>query len=254
MMRKIDYHNEMEKICSFLKSYLASSGFNKYILGISGGIDSALSAALAVRAIGKENVIGILMPYKHSNPQSLKDGLTLCHSLDISHEVVDISSIVDAYFDTRESEADPLRRGNWMARTRMCVLFDLSAKYRALVVGTSNQSELMTGYFTQYGDSACAIEPIGQLYKTEVWAMARLLDIPRVIIEKTPSADLWQDQSDEGEMGIKYHDLDEILYAITNMDDTSGFDQDKLKTVYKLIARSQFKRVSPPLPELPCSL
>ena len=141
-----------------------------------------------------------------------------------------------------------------MARARMCVLFDLSAKHRALVVGTSNQSELMTGYFTQYGDSACAIEPIGQLYKTEVWEMARVLGIPEVIIAKTPSADLWQDQSDEGEMGIRYHDLDEILYAISNMDDTWVFDPDKLKTVYKLIARSQFKRVSPPLPEQPCSI
>lgn len=253
-MRKIDYHIEIEKICSFMKSYLAASGFNKYILGVSGGIDSALSAALAAQAIGKENVIGVLMPYKHSNPQSLADGLTLCQSLGIRHEVVEITGIVDAYFDARESDADPLRRGNWMARARMCVLFDLSAKHRALVVGTSNQSELMTGYFTQYGDSACAIEPIGQLYKTEVWEMARVLGIPEVIIAKTPSADLWQDQSDEGEMGIRYHDLDEILYAISNMDDTWVFDPDKLKTVYKLIARSQFKRVSPPLPEQPCSI
>lgn len=253
-MRKIDHNIEMDKICTFMKGYLASSGFNKYILGISGGIDSALSAALAVRAIGKANVIGILMPYKSSNHQSLADGLSLCESLDIMHKVIDISQIVDAYFDTQEPAADQLRRGNWMARTRMCILFDLSAKYGALVLGTSNQSELMTGYFTQYGDSACALEPIGQLYKTEVWEMSRLLPIPRVIIEKVPSADLWQDQSDEAEMGIRYRDLDEILFAIRNMEDTAGFDPDKLKTVYKLIANSQFKRIAPPLPEQVCSL
>jgi len=151
-----------------MASYLKASGFSKYIIGISGGIDSALSATLAVKAIGKQNVLGVLMPYQSSNPQSLKDGLLLCDSLQIEHQIVDISPMVDAYFESREPMADSLRRGNWMARTRMCVLFDLSAKLRALVVGTSNQSELMTGYFTQYGDSACALEPIGQLYKTEV--------------------------------------------------------------------------------------
>jgi len=136
----------------------------------------------------------------------------------------------------------------------MCVLYDLSAKYGALVVGTSNQSELMTGYFTQFGDSACALEPIGQLYKTEVWEMSKLLNIPKQIIDKTPSADLWEDQSDEAEMGIGYSDLDEILYAIHHMQDTTVFDPNKLSTVYKLIARSQYKRMAPPLPEQPCSL
>lgn len=253
-MRRIDYTKEIQRICSFMASYLKASGFSKYIIGISGGIDSALSASLAVKAIGKQNVLGVLMPYQSSNPQSLKDGLLLCDSLQIEHQIVDISPMVDAYFESREPMADSLRRGNWMARTRMCVLFDLSAKLRALVVGTSNQSELMTGYFTQYGDSACALEPIGQLYKTEVWEMARQLNIPPVIINKVPTADLWEDQSDEDEMGISYADLDQILYAIHNMQDTSSFEESKLKTVYRLIARSQFKRLSPPLPEPPCSL
>lgn len=253
-MRKIDYNKEMNKICRFLKDYLTSSGLSKYIIGISGGIDSALSAALAVKAIGKENVIGIMMPYRLSNPQSLKDGQILCNYLEIAHEVIDISPIVDSWFANSEPDASPLRRGNWMARTRMCVLYDLSAKYGALVVGTSNQSELMTGYFTQFGDSACALEPIGQLYKTEVWEMSKLLNIPKQIIDKTPSADLWEDQSDEAEMGIGYSDLDDILYAIHHMQDTTVFDPNKLSTVYKLIARSQYKRMAPPLPEQPCSL
>jgi len=251
-MRKIDYHKEIEKICNFMANYLSASGFSKYIIGISGGIDSALSAYLAAKAIGKDKVIGILMPYRLSNPESEQHGRLLCQSLGIEYQIIDISPMVDAFFDVYEPDADALRRGNWMARTRMCVLYDLSAKYRALVVGTGNQSQIMTGYFTQYGDAACALEPIGQLYKTEVWQMAKILGIPEEIISKTPSADLWENQSDEGEMGISYPELDSILYAIQNMEDTSGIDPEKLKIVYKLIARSGYKRLAPPLPEQPC--
>jgi NAD+ synthase len=253
-MRKISFQDEIQNITDFLRSYLQSSGFEKYIIGVSGGIDSALSATLAVKAIGKEKVIGVLMPYKTSHPDSLADGELLCKHLGIKWDIVDITSMVDAYFDVYEKHADSLRRGNWMARTRMCVLYDLSAKYRALVVGTSNQSEYMTGYFTQYGDSAAAIEPIGQLYKSEVWNMARVLKVPEKIINKTPTADLWLDQSDETEMGISYPQLDEILWAISNMDDLDRFDQAILEKVYRLIARSAFKRNPAPMPEAPCSL
>jgi NAD+ synthase len=253
-MRKISFQDEIQNITDFLRSYLQSSGFEKYIIGVSGGIDSALSATLAVKAIGKEKVIGVLMPYKNSHPDSLADGELLCKHLGIKWDIVDITSMVDAYFDVHEKHADSLRRGNWMARTRMCVLYDLSAKYRALVVGTSNQSEYMTGYFTQYGDSAAAIEPIGQLYKSEVWNMARVLKVPEKIINKTPTADLWLDQSDETEMGISYPQLDEILWAISNMDDLDRFDQAILEKVYRLIARSAFKRNPAPMPEAPCSL
>jgi len=162
--------------------------------------------------------------------------------------------MVDAYFEQLEPDADPLRRGNFMARMRMSVLFDLSAKHRALVVGTSNQSELMTGYFTQYGDSAAAIEPIGQLYKTEVWEMARHLNIPECIINKAPTADLWQDQTDEAEMGIEYRILDAILYAIKQGSSLDTFAPEKVKKVQELIRRSEFKRLNPPMPEAPCSI
>ena len=253
-MRKLDYKNEIVKISSFLETYLTASGFKKLIIGISGGIDSALSAALAVKAIGKENVIGVLMPYKLSNPESLQDGKILCSHLDITYKVVDISKMVDAYFEANDPEADKLRFGNWMARTRMCVLFDLSAKYDALVVGTTNQSELMTGYFTQYGDSACAIEPIGKLYKSEVWEMARTLGIPNKLIEKTPTADLWENQSDENEMGISYAELDQILYSISKNKSLEQFPDSQVNLVYRLIARSSFKRLPPPFPEDPCCL
>ncbi|HCM15519.1 MAG: NAD+ synthase [Candidatus Cloacimonadales bacterium] len=253
-MRSINTKAEIEKIAQFLKDYLLSSGFDKYILGVSGGIDSALSAALAVKAIGKKNVIGLLMPYRNSNPDSTSDAKLLCHTLDIEYQTIDISPMVDAWFDTYESEADNLRRGNLMARCRMCILYDLSAKYKALVLGTSNLSEIMTGYFTQFGDSAAAIEPLAQLYKSEVWQLSKDLGIPAKIISKVPTADLWPEQSDEKDMGISYQDLDSILWAIHNMNDLDEYPADKVKTVFKLIARSAFKRNPAPIPEAPCSL
>ncbi|MCB5259260.1 MAG: NAD+ synthase, partial [Candidatus Cloacimonetes bacterium] len=253
-MRKIDIGKECERIAQFLGSYLQSSGLTKYIVGVSGGIDSAVSATLAVKAIGKENVIGVMMPYTSSNPNSLEDGRLLCNYLDIAYQIIEISPIVDAWYASYETEASALRRGNFMARIRMCVLYDLSSKYRALVLGTSNLSEIMTGYFTQHGDSAAAIEPLAQLYKTEVWKLARNLGIPKKIIEKTPSADLWENQTDEQEMGISYRELDEILWSIHNMQDVTTYNKDKLDTVYKLIAKSAFKRNPAPVPEVPCSL
>ncbi len=253
-MRKIDLYSEIEKISAFLRDYLQASGHQKYILGVSGGIDSALSAALAVKAIGKDKVIGAILPYRDSNPESVKDAELLCQHLGIQSLNIDISPMVDAYFEANEPDANVLRRGNWMARSRMCVLFDLSMKHRALVLGTTNQSEFMTGYFTQYGDSAAAVEPLGQLYKTEVWAMSRALELPEKIISKIPTADLWKDQSDEQEMGISYDKLDKILWAIRNMDDLDSFDDALVNKVYKLIARSAYKRIPTPVAEDICSL
>lgn len=253
-MRKIDFHSEIEKISAYLRVYLQASGHQKYVVGISGGIDSALSAALAVKAIGKSQVIGVFMPYRGSNPASHEDAELLCKHLDIQSFTIDISPMVDAYFDVHEKDANALRRGNWMARVRMCVLFDLSVKHRALVLGTTNQSEFMTGYFTQYGDSAAAVEPLARLYKTEVWDISRALGLPEKIISKIATADLWENQSDEQELGISYQKLDEILWAIHNMDDLDSFDQSQVNTVYKLIARSAYKRNPTPVPEQPCSL
>lgn len=253
-MRKIDASQEIERISRFLRDYLRSSGFKSYVVGMSGGVDSALSAALAVKAVGKENVIAVMMPYEKSHPDSLIDGELICQHLGIKSLVVDISPMVNAYFSRYEPDAEHLRKGNLIARTRMCVLYDLSAKYRALVLGTSNQSELMTGYFTQFGDSAAAIEPLGQLFKTEVWQLSRALGLPSKIVDKIPTADLWPEQSDEEDMGITYQDLDEIIWGIKNMDDLHGFDDKKVKRVYTLIARSAFKRNPAPMPEAPCSL
>lgn len=252
-MRELNYENEIVRITQFIKDYVQKSGFENVIIGLSGGIDSSLSAALAVKAIGKEHVYGVMLPWKNSSPDSFNDALTLANQLNVHHEKIDISPMVEAYFQIYQPDADCLRLGNWMARTRMCVLYDLSAKYQGLVLGTSNRTELMVGYFTQYGDGACAFEPIGHLYKTEVWKMAEFLSIPSKIVSKTPTADLWSNQTDEGELGITYKELDLILYDITEMQLNhsrlleKGYSESSIAKVNSLMQRSVFKRELPPL-------
>lgn len=251
-MRTLDLSSEIDRITEFIHAYVHGSGFSKAVIGLSGGIDSSLSAALSVRALGKENILGLMLPYKNSSPASFEDALLLAEQLDITHHKIDITPMVDSYFESFQPQADMLRRGNWMARIRMCVLYDYSALHRALVVGTSNRTELLVGYFTQFGDGACAFEPIGHLYKTEVWQMAALLGIPDKIIKKTPTADLWADQTDEGELGLFYPQLDEILYLLTEQRmqpdsiTAQGFTSEQVQKVQNLMRRSEYKRMLPP--------
>jgi len=253
-MKKVSINNEIEKIVKFIKYQLKMAGFNKLVVGLSGGIDSAVTAALACNAIGSENVYGVMLPYKLSHPDSLNHAAEVADSLKIKYEVLDISPMVDSYFDNYDKDADNLRKGNRMARERMCVLFDLSAKYKALVAGTGNLSELMIGYCTQYGDSACAFEPIGHLYKTHVFELAKALNLPESVINKRPTADLWEDQTDEDELGITYARLDEILYEkfeLCKSEDKlleNGFTVDELAKVTKMVKNSEFKRNMPPVP------
>jgi NAD+ synthase len=252
-MRTLDLSAEIDKIAIFISEYTLASGLSNIIIGLSGGIDSSLSAALAVKALGKEHVFGVMLPWKNSSPDSYNDALTLARKLGIQHERIEITPMVTPYFEIYEEHADNLRLGNWMARTRMCVLYDLSAKYKGLVLGTSNRTELLVGYFTQHGDGACAFEPIGHLYKTEVWQMAALLGVPQQIIDKIPTADLWANQTDEDEIGMKYTQLDAILYSLTEEHKTSeelllsGIPQDKIYRVIDLMKRTEFKRLLPPL-------
>lgn len=252
-MRGINLHEETDRISDFIRLQLRKAGLENLVIGLSGGIDSSLAAALSVEAVGADKVFGVMLPYRTSHPDSLADAITVAHHLGIRYRVVDISPMVDAWFDNNEPEADPLRRGNRKARERMCVLFDLSAKHRALVVGTGNKSELMVGYVTQHGDGACAFEPIGHLYKTEVREMARLMGLPGVVIDKAPTADLWDGQTDEDEMGITYDRLDQILYRIVDQQHSHpedfGFTADEVDRVRRMIARSEFKRHLPPVPE-----
>ena len=219
-MREIDLNEQVELIVGFIKKQLTSARFSKLIVGLSGGIDSSVTAALCVKAVGIDNVFGVMLPYHKSHPNSLNHAIEVAVKLGIKHELIDISPMVDSYFEKYATDANILRRGNRMARERMCVLFDLSAKYKALVAGTGNLSELMIGYCTQYGDSACAFEPLGYLYKTEVYQMAEILGLPQSVITKEPTADLWEGQTDEDEMGIKYAELDEILFQMLDMKKT----------------------------------
>jgi len=243
--------SSITEITDFITQTVNSAGFSKAIIGLSGGIDSSLVAALCCQALGNKNVIGVMLPYKSGNPESLEHATILAQQLKIKHYVYPITDMVDSYFCNLEPQAEPLRRGNYMARTRMCVLYDLSAKHNALVAGTTNLSELYTGYCTQYGDSACAFEPIAHLLKKEVRQMAKTLAIPQCIIEKSPSADLWAGQTDEQELGISYDTLDTILQFILREKRekkyilSCGIAEQDYELVIKKIKQSEFKRVLP---------
>ena len=249
-MRKVDLNEQIELIVEFIKKQLTLAGFSKLIVGLSGGIDSSVTVALCVKAVGSENVFGIMLPYRKSHPDSLNHAIEVAELLCIKHKIIDISPMVDSYFEKYAVDADILRRGNRMARERMSVLYDLSAKYKALVAGTGNKSELMIGYCTQYGDNACAFEPLGHLYKTEVYQMAEILGLPKSVINKKPTADLWEGQTDEDEMGITYAELDEILYQMLEMKTEekeliSTFSKERIEKVERMIKNSEFKRRMP---------
>jgi len=237
---------------SFIREELSKAGFGKAILGLSGGIDSSACAALAARALGPENVIGVLMPYGESCPQDAKDALELARLLGIRIRKVDIAPMVDAYFAVQPTDNRNLR-GNKMARERMSILYDQSAREKALILGTSNKTELLVGYGTIHGDLASAINPMGDLYKTQVRQLAGHLGLPAAIREKVPTAGLWPGQTDEGEIGIAYEELDRILFALVDLRQSveevlgQGFAPDKVKRIIGLIKNSEFKRHLPPI-------
>ncbi len=226
------------------------TGFDRVVLGLSGGLDSALTAYLAVRAFGTEKVIALAMPYRSSNPDSLAHAELVAGELGVELRTIDISEQVDAYF-ARFPEADEGRRGNKMARERMTILYDVSAAERAMVLGTSNKTEILLGYSTLYGDSASAVNPIGDLYKTQVRQLARYLGVPQVVIDKPPSADLWQGQTDEDELGFTYERVDALLahmvdrrYRTVHLREL-GFDDLFIERVRSLMRKNQYKRKLP---------
>ena len=251
-MNKLDLnlkevHNELVE---FLRESFKKAGFSKAVLGLSGGIDSALVAYLLRDALGKENVLAIMMPYKSSNPDSLNHAKLVVEDLGINSKTIEITDMIDAYFKN-EKEATSLRMGNKMARERMSILFDYSSKENALVVGTSNKTEIYLGYSTQFGDSACALNPIGDLYKTNIWDLSRYLKIPNELIEKKPSADLWEGQTDEQEMGLTYKEADQVMYRLLEENKTveevlaEGFNKDLVDNIVRRMNRSEYKRRMP---------
>jgi NAD+ synthase len=203
-------------ITRFIKEELAKFNYEKGILGLSGGLDSTACAFLAVRALGAKNVIGLIMPYKDTFPGEVKDAENVARRLNIESFLVDISPMVDAYFSLQPSENRVLK-GNKMARERMSVLYDFSARKKALILGTSNKTEVLLGYGTIHGDMACAINPMGDLYKTQIRRLARYLRVPEKILRKKPTAGLWAGQTDEGELGLTYRQIDRILYQLVDL-------------------------------------
>jgi NAD+ synthase len=252
-------------IVDFIRSQLEQSGFERCVLGLSGGIDSALVAYLVHAAIGPDRLLCLLMPYRTSSAASRRDAETVVAALACRSELVEISPMVDAYFgrDAVPGAAGPeglaassVRRGNVMARVRMTVLYDRSATFGGLVVGTGNKTESLIGYTTLFGDAACAFNPIGDLYKSQVRQLAVALGVPAPIIEKAPSADLWPDQTDETEGEFSYPVLDRVLYWRIDRRRSAdevvalGFDRALVERVEKMVAGSEFKRQVPPIAKL----
>lgn len=242
-------------LTGFIQSELTRAGFTKAVIGLSGGIDSALSCYLAAEALGPANVLAVRMPYQSSSRESLDHAQLVIDDLGIQSLTVPITPMVQPYLDKNEG-INSFRAGNVMARMRMIVLYDNSAAFNGLVIGTSNKTEILLGYSTLWGDSACALNPIGDLFKTQLRQLSRDMGIPEVIVNKPPTADLWVGQTDEGELGFTYAEVDPLLYLLVDERYTaqecvdSGFDEGFVNKVVERIRRNQFKRILPPIAKL----
>jgi NAD+ synthase len=237
-------------LVEFIRHEVRKFGFNRVVLGLSGGLDSALSATLAAEALGPENVVALILPYKTSSPESEGHARLVIEQLGLPHDKIDITPMADGLIE-HYPEMDNLRKGNIMARVRMVCVFDRSAAEKALVLGTSNKTEYLLGYTTWYGDSAASIQPIGDLYKTQVRALAAAVGVPEPIVAKKPSADLWPGQTDETEMGLEYAVVDQVLFLLVDEridpDDVValGFDRALVERVVRNVRNMQFKRMTP---------
>ena len=242
-------------ISEFIRGQLRQAGFERLVLGLSGGIDSALVAYLSAEAIGAERLLCVLMPYRTSSDASRADAEEVVRRLGCASELVDISPMVDGYF-ADDPDATPLRRGNFMARQRMAVLYDRSVTWGGLVVGTGNKTESLIGYTTLFGDNACAFNPVGDLYKSQIRQVAADIGVPEAIIRKAPSADLWPGQTDETEAGFTYPVLDRLLFwridkrRSTEELEALGFDRALVERVDRMVAGAEFKRQVPPIAKL----
>lgn len=239
----------------FLQNEIGKAGFSRAVLGLSGGIDSALSCYLAVQALGAENVLALRLPHRISSAESLSHADLVIEALGIPSETVDITDMVEPLFAASPG-ISAHRQGNVMARARMVVIYDRSASWNGLVVGTSNKTELMLGYGTIFGDLASAVNPIGDLYKTQVRQLSREIGVPEAIIHKAPSADLMPGQTDEDDLGFTYEQVDQLLYLLVDeryalqeaID--AGFSQAMVERVWEMVRRAQYKRTLPVIPKI----
>jgi NAD+ synthase len=242
-------------LTGFIHSEISRVGFAHAVVGLSGGVDSALSCFLAAEALGPQNVLAVRMPYKSSSPDSLEHAQLVIDTLGVQSLTVPITEMADPLFE-HFPDANPVRRGNVMARLRMIVLYDQSEAFRGLVVGTGNKTEILLGYTTLYGDAACALNPLGDLYKTQVRQLSRAVGVPEVIVAKPPSADLWLGQTDEGELGFTYAEVDQLLYLLVDQRYSpeeciaAGFAEKFVHTVVERVRRNHFKRILPPIAKL----
>lgn len=241
-----------EILVGFVKSEVTRVGFSRAVIGLSGGLDSALSCVLAVEALGRENVLAVRMPYQASSKDSLDHAQLLIDQLDIPHKTIEITDMVEPLFKI-DPEMSNMRKGNIMARERMIVLYDQSEVFKGLVIGTSNKTEILLGYSTMYGDSASALNPLGDLYKTQIRQLSQAMNVPAQIVDKPPSADLWAGQTDENELGFTYDEVDKLLYLLVDERYSAteaieaGFDAKFVNAVCTRIRRNQFKRMFPPI-------
>jgi NAD+ synthase len=253
--QKLDTDLVRKLLTGFIQTEITRAGFSRAVVGVSGGIDSAVSCFLCAEALGADNVLAARLPYRTSSPDSLEHAQQVIEATCVHSITVPITPMVDPLLD-RFPDMNQLRQGNIMARTRMIVLYDQSQAFQGLVVGTGNKTEILLGYTTLYGDSACALNPIGDLYKNQVRQLAQALGIPNEIITKSPSADLWTGQTDEDELGFTYDEADKLLYLLVDKRYTpaecieEGFPENLVQIIVNRIRSNHFKRVMPPIAKL----
>lgn len=242
-------------LTGFIKSETSRVGFSRAVINLSGGLDSALSCVLAVEALGAENVLALRLPYRTSSPDSLEHAQLMIDKFQVQSDTIDITEMVDPLI-THDPKMSNTRKGNIMARARMIALYDQSEAFKGLPIGTSNKTEILLGYTTMWGDMASAINPIGDLYKTQARQLSRAMGIPTAIIDKPPSADLWVGQTDEDELGFTYEQVDKLLFLLVDQRYSAqecveeGFAEKFVDSVIARIRRFQFKRMLPPIAKL----